>query len=303
MRDDSHDFRGAVSHNSIGGFDEGAAGIGHVVDEDGDFAADVADEGHFGDFVGAGTFFVDEGEVEVEAVRYRCCSFFFLKPEHQSGLSLHTVGIELPFCASSIRTHDHRFGHFQVLPDPPQRARLGIQIVDGDVEEPLDLARVQVHGDHMVATGGLEHVRHELCRDRRSRLVFLILTSVGEVGDHGCDTSCRSGLACVDDDEKFHETIVDVAGSGRLEDEDFDVLLVLPSSVRELWWYTILISNRLPYSHRGLLVGILQDHNLRQLYPQPIRNRLGQFGVAVARKQFDRIRRHNWRLRWIVTAS
>lgn len=78
VRDDGDDFLGAVRHDGLGGFDEGAAGVRHVVDEDGDLAADVADESHFRDFVGAGALFVDEGEVQVEAVGYGCCSDILL---------------------------------------------------------------------------------------------------------------------------------------------------------------------------------------------------------------------------------
>ena len=68
MRDDGDDLARAVLHDGVCGFDERAAGVGHVVDEDGGFAADVADEDHAGDFVGPGSLFVDEGEAEVEAV-------------------------------------------------------------------------------------------------------------------------------------------------------------------------------------------------------------------------------------------
>lgn len=77
VRDDSHDFFGAVLHHGVGGFDERAASVGHVVDEDGDAVLDVADEHHAADFVGAGAFFVDEGEAEVEAVGYGCCSILY----------------------------------------------------------------------------------------------------------------------------------------------------------------------------------------------------------------------------------
>jgi hypothetical protein len=40
-------------------FRKRAASISHIVDENGDFAMDCADESHFGDFVCAETFFVD----------------------------------------------------------------------------------------------------------------------------------------------------------------------------------------------------------------------------------------------------
>jgi len=74
VRDDSDDFASFVRDERLGGFGERAAGVGHVVDEDAGFVFDVADEDHAGDFVGAGALFVDEGEAEVEAVGYGCCS-------------------------------------------------------------------------------------------------------------------------------------------------------------------------------------------------------------------------------------
>lgn len=72
--DDGVDLAGAVLHDGVGGFDEGAAGVGHVVDDDGDLVLDVADEDHAGDFVGTSAFFVDEGELQVEAVCDGGCS-------------------------------------------------------------------------------------------------------------------------------------------------------------------------------------------------------------------------------------
>jgi hypothetical protein len=68
MSDDSDDFASAVRHDCLSGFYERAAGVRHIVDEDGDSVLYVADEHHARDFVGAGTLFVDEGEAEVEAV-------------------------------------------------------------------------------------------------------------------------------------------------------------------------------------------------------------------------------------------
>ena len=68
VRDDGDDLVRAVLHDGVGGLDERAAGVGHVVNEDGGFATDVADEDHAGDFVGARPLFVDEGETEVEPV-------------------------------------------------------------------------------------------------------------------------------------------------------------------------------------------------------------------------------------------
>lgn len=74
MSDDSDDFARAVRHDCLSGFYERAAGVCHIINEDGDSVLHVADKHHARDFVGAGTLFVDEGEAEVEAVGDRGCS-------------------------------------------------------------------------------------------------------------------------------------------------------------------------------------------------------------------------------------
>lgn len=71
---DGIDFLCAVLHNGVGCLDERAACIGHVVHDDGDFVLHVTDEYHSGDFVGPRAFFVDECELEVEAVGDCSCS-------------------------------------------------------------------------------------------------------------------------------------------------------------------------------------------------------------------------------------
>jgi len=68
VHDDGVDFLGAVLHNGVGGLDERAAGIGHVVNDDGNLVLDVADQDHAGDLVGTGTFLVNQGELEIEAI-------------------------------------------------------------------------------------------------------------------------------------------------------------------------------------------------------------------------------------------
>lgn len=52
VRDYGDDFGGAARGELLGGRAERAAGVGHVVDEDGRFAGYFAGEGHAGDFAG-----------------------------------------------------------------------------------------------------------------------------------------------------------------------------------------------------------------------------------------------------------
>ena len=57
----------------------------------------------------------------------------------------------------------------------------GRQLVDGDVEEALDLALVEVHREQPVGAGDADHVRDEARRDGHARLVLLVRPAVGVV--------------------------------------------------------------------------------------------------------------------------
>lgn len=126
-----------------------------------------------------------------------------------------------PLRAPCVWADDDGILYFEVVPDPLQRAWLRVEIVDGHVEEALDLAGVQVHGDDMVAAGRLQHVGHEAGGDGSAGPVLLVLPRVGEVGDHGCYAPCGGGLAGGDYDEELHYVVVYVARRGGLEDEDW----------------------------------------------------------------------------------
>lgn len=229
---------GVVVHNGVSGLDERAASVSHVVDEDGDFVSDVSDKNHSRDFVGASTLFVNKSEAEIEAVGYRCCSRHPLSL--QSTIALFSVSlverIAIPFCSTGIWTHNHRLSHVQIVSNPTQRDWLRIEVVDWHVEEPLDLAGMKIHGDHMVATGCLQHVGHQLRCDRCTGFILLVLSRIREVGNHSGDAAGGGSFAGVDDDEEFHKAVIDVAGGGRLENED------------------IFISNRFANCYRRFLV-------------------------------------------------
>jgi hypothetical protein len=72
-----HDRNGSsctVLDDHVGRFAKGSASVCHVVDDDGGAALDVSDEDHAADFVGTSTLFVDERELNVEAVGDGGCS-------------------------------------------------------------------------------------------------------------------------------------------------------------------------------------------------------------------------------------
>ena len=103
--------------------------------------------------------------------------------------------------------------------DVGEHEGLRVEVVDGEVEEALDLAGVQVHGDDVVAAGDGEHVGDELGCDGRTALVLFVHARVGVARDDGGDAAGGGALARGDEDEELHEVVVHVA-AGRLEDED-----------------------------------------------------------------------------------
>lgn len=74
VNNDGVDLLGAVLHNGVGGLDKSTAGIGHIVDNDGDLVLDVADENHARNLVGARTLLVDEGELQIETIGDGSCT-------------------------------------------------------------------------------------------------------------------------------------------------------------------------------------------------------------------------------------
>lgn len=132
----------------------------------------------------------------------------------QSTIALFSKRIAVPFCSTSIWTYNHRLPHVQVVSDPAQRDWLGIEVVDWHVEEPLDLTGMKIHSNHMIATGCLQHVGHQLRCYGCTGFILLVLSCVREVGNHCGDAAGGGSFAGVDDDEKFHEAVIDVTGGG-----------------------------------------------------------------------------------------
>lgn len=137
--DDGVDFLGAVLHDRVGGLDERAAGVGHVVDDDGNLVLDVADEDHARDLVGAGTFLVDQSELQVEAIGDGSRTKGRLL---ELGYNGRIRPIDLPLGTTGVGGDNDAVADVEVFADPLQYTGLSIQVVDGDIEETLDLGGV-----------------------------------------------------------------------------------------------------------------------------------------------------------------
>ena len=157
-----------------------------------------------------------------------------------------------PLGTSGVRGDDDTALDVQVLADPAKGAGLGVQVVDRDVEESLDLGGVEVHCDDVVTSSGLEHVGHQAGGDGGTRLVLLVLARVGEVGQDGRDTARRGRLAGVDHDEELHDAVVDLSGGGGLQDED------------------VFVADGFADCDGGFLVGVLEDEDAGEFYAESV---------------------------------
>ena len=115
-------------------------------------------------------------------------------------------------------------------------------MIDGDVEETLDLVGVEVHGDEAVDACRAQEVGDELGADAHARLVLAVLASPSEVGDDGVDLTCGRTLGCVDHEQQLHEVVG--VGEGALNEEYIlaaDTLLIAyhKLSVGELRSYEV----------------------------------------------------------------
>ena len=130
-------------------------------------------------------------------------------------------------------------GHDQVGdllgPEVVDEDRHGVEVVDGDLEEPLDLRAVQVHGQDAIGPGRLDAVGADAGPDRDPRLVFLVPLGVGEIGDDRRDLRGAGTLEGIDPEEQLDEVVVDrvigplndedVAAADVFEDADEDIAL------------------------------------------------------------------------------
>ena len=82
-------------------------------------------------------------------------------------------------------------------------------MVDGSVEEALNLRGVQINRHQSVGAGGLEEIGHEPGRDRLAAAVLLVLSRIAVEGSDDGDALGRCALQRVNHDELLHDPLVD----------------------------------------------------------------------------------------------
>lgn len=141
-------------------------------------------------------------------------------------------------------------------------------MIDGNVEKPLDLRGVQVHGENSVRAGARQNIGNEFCRDGISGTGFSVLPRIAEVGNDRRDPARRRAARGVDHDQKFHQVVVD--GRARGLDEEH-----------------VLSPDRFAKVHGDLSVAERADFDTAQNGFQFFRDGFRQRLVGVARKQLD----------------
>jgi hypothetical protein len=91
-------------------------------------------------------------------------------------------------------------------------------VIHGDLEEALDLARMQVHREHTVDVRGLEQGGDEARRDGLAGGALLVLPRIRVVRHDRGDTPRRGEPRRLDHDEQFHDLVVEPVFR-RLNDE------------------------------------------------------------------------------------
>ncbi len=126
---------GSMLVENFRGGGEGACGLGHVVHQEDVAAFDLADDVHGFDSGGADAVFGDDGELGTEGV---CIS------------ASH-------FHSTDVGRDDSEIGGIRVaFAEVADKHGFCVEVIDWDVEKPLDLRRVEVHGEDAVDAGGGE---------------------------------------------------------------------------------------------------------------------------------------------------
>src|SRR3989338_8709701 len=162
------DFRRAVFFQRFGGVAQSAGGIHHVVDQDAGTAFNITNDVHHFGVVGFLAALVDDRQVNTQGLGHSACTHY----------------------AADVWGNDHQI--FEALVFNIVHQYWGaVDVVYRDIEEALDLIRVQVDGQNPVDAYNGEHVSHNFGADgHASGTRTAILAGIAEVGDN-CSNSGR----------------------------------------------------------------------------------------------------------------
>ena len=191
------DHLGASFFQRFCGLCQGTGGIDHIIHDDAVPAFDIADDVHDFGLVRAWPALVDDRQVASQTFRQRACADD----------------------AADIGRDDKKILVVFLLEILEQDGR-GIDIVDRDIEEALNLVGVDVHDKDTIDADTFKDVGNHTCGDGDTCGTRpAILTCIAEIGDAGSDPFGRSALECIDHENDFHQVIIG-GSTGGLDDED-----------------------------------------------------------------------------------
>ena len=85
--------------------------------------------------------------------------------------------------------------------------RGGVEVIDRQIEEPLELVLVEVDRQHPVGTRHRDHVGHQLGADGHPGLVLAVLPGVPEVGNHRRHPGRAGPLGRVHQEQELHHVL------------------------------------------------------------------------------------------------
>lgn len=144
VRDEGVDLGGAGLLELAGGLAQSATRVDHVIDDDAILALDVTDKVHTIHLIGLGAVLDHDSELGVVVTGIDEVCLELLSAHDTTGVRGDNRALGQVLCMIGLEMLD--------------ADREGLQVVDGDArgEETLDLAAVEIDGDHAVNAHGLQ---------------------------------------------------------------------------------------------------------------------------------------------------
>lgn len=190
-------FCGAIFEQDFRSCAQRACRVDHVVNDDGRFAFDIADDVHGLSLIGLVAALVHNGEGSAQTLRVGTGAF------HAAGIGRNDDRIAFHGFAQGIE-HDRR----------------GEKVINGAVEEALNLSGVEVNGDKALGTGNRDAVGNQFGADGSSRAHLAVLTGISVIRHDGGDAAGRGTLQGIAHEAELNEVAVYIRRTRGLHNED-----------------------------------------------------------------------------------
>ena len=190
-------FGGAIFEQDFRSRAQRACRVDHVVNDDGRFTFDIADDVHGLSLIGLVATLVHDGEGSAETLRVGAGAF------HAAGIGRNDDWIAFHGFTQGVE-HDRR----------------GEKVINGAVEEALDLSGVEIDGDKTLGAGDHDAVGNQLGADGSPRAHLAILAGISVIRHNSGDAAGRSALQGIAHEAELDEVAVYIRRTRGLHNED-----------------------------------------------------------------------------------